>query len=113
MSSVIEKNIEGKFLQESQEKAILANDKNICVNAGAGSGKTFTILAKLIHLLDQKLAKPEEIIIVAYNNRVANELRDRILNLSESFPNLEQELKRISISIGSICLNCNKKIDSK
>ena len=112
MSSVIEKNIEGKFLQESQEKAILANDKNICVNAGAGSGKTFTILAKLIHLLDQKLAKPEEIIIVAYNNRVANELRDRILNLSESFPNLEQELKRISISIGSICLNCNKKIDS-
>ena len=88
-----EKKIEGKLLEESQKKAISASAKNICVNAGAGSGKTFTILAKVIHLLEQKLATEDEIVIVAYNTRVATELRERIFKQSKIYPNLEKQLK--------------------
>ena len=100
MVAAIEQKIEGKYLEESQKKAILESGKNILVNAGAGSGKTFTILAKILHILDQNLAKPEEIIVVAYNSRVANDLRDRLENLAEIFPNLESKIKKISVSYG-------------
>ena len=63
MSLAIDQTIEGKKIEQNQRKAILTSGENICVNAGAGSGKTFTILAKIIYILDQKLAKPEEIAI--------------------------------------------------
>jgi len=43
MATAIEQTIEGKNLEQNQRKAILTDGKNICVNAGAGSGKTFTI----------------------------------------------------------------------
>ena len=82
MSLAIEQKIEGKLLEESQKKAILESGKNILVNAGAGSGKTFTILAKILHILDQNLAKPEEIIVVACNWSVANDLKDKLQKLA-------------------------------
>ena len=94
MTLAIEQKIEGKHLEESQLKAILEPGKNILVNAGAGSGKTFTILAKILHILDQNLARPEEIIVVAYNSSVAHDLRDRLEKLAEIFPNLEKKNKK-------------------
>ena len=111
MVAAIEKKIEGKYLEESQRKAILEPGKNILVNAGAGSGKTFTILAKILHILDQNLAKPEEIIVVAYNTSVADDLRNRLENLAETFPNLENKIKRVSVANGKKCPECNEKID--
>ena len=111
MPYAIDIGIEGKKLETSQREAILANGKNVLVNAGAGSGKTFTILAKILHILDQKLAEPEEIIVVAYNNKVANDLRDRFGKLTEEFPDLAEKIKRVSISKDKICPDCNEKIN--
>ena len=111
MVEVIEQTIEGKKLEQNQKRAILTSGENICVNAGAGSGKTFTILAKIIYILDQKLAKPEEIIVVAFNNTVANELRERTKKLAKVFPEIEDELSRISISKNSTCPECKQKVD--
>ena len=74
MSLAIDQKIEGKYLEESQKKAILVPGKNVCINAGAGSGKTLTILGKIIHILDQKLAKPEQILVMAFNRKVSIEL---------------------------------------
>tara|TARA_Y100000590_G_scaffold396242_1_gene476781 strand:+ start:378 stop:3017 length:2640 start_codon:yes stop_codon:yes gene_type:complete len=100
MSLAINQKIEGKYLEESQKKAILENEKNVCVNAGAGSGKTLTILGKIIHLLDKKLAKPEEILIMAFNRRVSIELKKRVKDLAKEFPHLSKELQDISIMEG-------------
>ena len=100
MVDAIEQKIEGKYLEESQKKAILGNDKNICVNAGAGSGKTLTILGKIIHILDQKLAKPEQILVMAFNRRVSIELKKRVNDLAKEFPHLSKELQDISILKG-------------
>ena len=83
MVSAIDQIIEGKKLEESQKEAILAEGKNVCVNAGAGSGKTLTILGKIIHLLDKKLAKPEEILIMAFNRKVSIELKKRVNDLAK------------------------------
>ena len=82
MGYAIDFGVEGKKLDESQRAAVLETGKNILVNAGAGSGKTSTILAKIINILDQNLAEPEEILVVAYNTHVAEELRDRLEKLA-------------------------------
>ena len=74
MSLAIDQKIEGKYLEESQKKAILENDKNVCVNAGAGSGKTLTIIGKIIDIFDKKLAEPENIVVISYNTKVAEDL---------------------------------------
>ena len=100
MVAAIEQKIEGKYLEESQRKAILENDKNVCVNAGAGSGKKINILGKIIHILDQKLAKPEQILVMAFNRRVSIELKKRVNDLAKEFPHLSKELQDISILKG-------------
>ena len=82
MSLAIDQTIEGKKLEESQKEAIREPGDNICVNAGAGSGKTLTILGKLIDILDKKLAKPNEILVMAFNRNVAEDLQKRVAKLS-------------------------------
>lgn len=110
MVLAIEQKIEGQYLEESQKEAILKSGKNILVNAGAGSGKTKTIVGKIIHILDQNLAEPEEIIVVAYNNPVVVDLKKRFKDLSEEFPNLKDKIKRLLIhTFHSYCYDKLKK----
>ena len=49
-------------LDKYQTKAVKSKAKNLLVIAGAGSGKTFTIIAKVKYLI-QKNTKPEEILL--------------------------------------------------
>ena len=111
MGYAIDFGVEGKKLDESQRAAVLETGKNILVNAGAGSGKTSTILAKILNILDQNLAEPEEILVVAYNTHVAEELRDRLEKLAEAFPNLKDKIEKVSITKDKICHGCNEKIN--
>ena len=100
MADAIDQKIEGKYLEESQKEAIRKPEENICINAGAGSGKTLTILGKIIHILDKKSAKPEEILVMAFNRSVAIQLRKRVNALSKEFPDLLKDLEKISITKG-------------
>lgn len=109
MTLAIDQNLGDRELEKSQKDAILLKGKNICVNAGAGSGKTFTILGKILHILDQKLAKPEEIVVMAYNNNVADELRKRFKSLVKNFKFLSDDINKISFSKESICPQCDKQ----
>ncbi len=122
MVDAIDQTIEGKKLEESQKEAIRAPGDNICVNAGAGSGKTLTILGKLIDILDKKLAKPNEILVMAFNRNVAEDLQKRVAKLGKEFPNLSKDLEKISIAEGterkihtfhSFCFNEVKKKENK
>ncbi len=105
MRLAIDQKLDDRELDKSQKKAIQIKSKNVCVNAGAGSGKTYTILGKLLHILDQKLARPEEIIVMAYNNNVAEELRARFQKISNYFENLEQDIQKIAFSKNLIANN--------
>jgi DNA helicase-4 len=71
-------NINLKGLIPSQKKAVLTDDDSTLINAGAGSGKTKTILHKLAYLIDNNLCKPDEVLVLAYNRNVKEELIERI-----------------------------------
>ncbi len=73
------KNIDNNiFLDEDQRKIILTDEKYIMVIAGAGSGKTTTISAKVNYLIERQHIKDEEILVISFTNKAVKELDDRI-----------------------------------
>jgi len=70
-------NIDGKSLDIQQRNAIVIDEKNNLVIAGAGSGKTLTILGKVLYLLKCGIS-PEEILLIAFTKKSAGELEERI-----------------------------------
>ena len=57
-----------KFIREElqQRTAIITDEDNNLVIAGAGSGKTTTIVGKVKYIIDRYKAKPEEIPLISF-----------------------------------------------
>lgn len=68
----------GYYLDSEQEKIVLDNSKNILVVAGAGSGKTLTILGKINYLIKYKNIKPDEILCISFTRDASNSLKEKI-----------------------------------
>lgn len=71
--------INGYKLDEEQENIVYNNSDYLLVVAGAGSGKTLTILGKIKHLLETGI-KPEEIICISFTNEACNSLKEKLKN---------------------------------
>ena len=65
-------------LDEEQRTAVLTDEDNILLIAGAGAGKTTTLAAKARYLVEKQGVKPEDILIVSFTNKAVNELKERI-----------------------------------
>lgn len=65
-------------LDEEQRRAILTDEDYSLVIAGAGSGKTTTMAAKVKYLVDKCNIDPKKIILLAFTNKAALELSERI-----------------------------------
>lgn len=65
-------------LDEEQKKAIVEDSDYVLLVAGAGSGKTTTMAAKVKYLVDIKNIKPEEILVISFTNQATKELQMRI-----------------------------------
>jgi len=65
-------------LTPSQREAVLHDEDNVLVLAGAGTGKTSTLVAKVGYLLRKGLARPEELLLLAFTRKAADELRERL-----------------------------------
>ncbi|WP_214694260.1 UvrD-helicase domain-containing protein [Exiguobacterium sp. s160] len=72
--------IDGKSLDLQQRKAVVVDEDANLVVAGAGSGKTLTISAKVKYLVDRKGIRPEEILLISFTNKSAEEMEERIKN---------------------------------
>ena len=66
------------LLDNEQRKIILTDEKYLMVIAGAGSGKTTTISAKVNYLIEKLKINDEEIIVISFTNKAVKELDDRI-----------------------------------
>ena len=71
-------NIDGKSLDMQQREAVVTDEDRILVLAGAGSGKTLTIAGKVKYLCDVKNVSPEEILLISFTKKSAQEMTDRI-----------------------------------
>lgn len=69
---------ENILLDEEQRKAILTDEDYSLVIAGAGSGKTTTMAAKVKYLIEKCNISPNKIILLAFTNKAAYELEERI-----------------------------------
>ena len=74
--------VQGYPLNDDQVNAILHDEDRALVVAGAGAGKTSTIVGKVDYLLAAGLARPEELLLLAYTRKAAEEMRHRIQSLT-------------------------------
>lgn len=79
-------NIEEKKLDEQQRTAVITDEYSNLIIAGAGSGKTLTIIGKVQYLTEQKKIFPQDILLLSFTKKTVAELNDRLLKI---VPDLE------------------------
>ncbi len=78
--TVLFSQLESSPLNLSQQQAVLLNDDHNLVLAGAGSGKTSVLTARVAYLLQSHLAQAEEMLLIAFGKEAANEMAQRLKN---------------------------------
>ena len=90
----------------SQSAAIIHPLAPLMIIAGAGTGKTTTLLHRIFYLIEHFKLKPENILTITYTEKAASELKTRIVN--EIGSNAEAML--IS-TFHAFCFNLVKEYD--
>jgi len=85
-------------LNELQREAVISDEKRLLVLAGAGSGKTKTLLQKIIYLIEEKGVSPSDILAITFTKNAANEMIDRLIISADTTKQYEKKLfdKRLS-----------------
>lgn len=71
-------------LNEKQTEAVVSEEKRLLVLAGAGSGKTKTLLQKIVYLIEEKAVSPSNILAITFAKNAANEMIDRLILSADS-----------------------------
>lgn len=75
-----------KSLNKEQKKAVTFEGKPLLVLAGAGSGKTRVLTHRTAWFIQKNKVKPENLILLTFTNKAADEMKNRIINLSQQKP---------------------------
>jgi len=79
-------------LNDKQRDAVVSDDKRLLVLAGAGSGKTKTLIQKLIYLIEEKGVSPSSILAITFTKNAANEMIDRLIISADTSEEYKKQL---------------------
>ncbi len=71
--------LEENPLTNKQIESVVTEEDATLVVAGAGTGKTSSVVGKIGYLIESERAKPEDILALAFNRDAAQEMRERVL----------------------------------
>jgi len=79
-----------KRLNSSQAKAVKTIDGPVLILAGAGSGKTTTIVSRLAYLIKEVGIAPSSTLTLTFTNKAAREMKERAMSMIDynSYPPL-------------------------
>ena len=66
------------YLNSAQQDAVKTINGPLMILAGAGSGKTKTLVSKIIYLIEEKNVGPFRILALTFSNRAAREMKERV-----------------------------------
>ncbi len=90
------------------QRAAVEDDSNAClVNANVGSGKTTVLITKIMYLHYAKQIPYENMVVLTFTNKAADEIRERLIKLEETVT--EEELQWFGTFHG-VCLSLLKKV---
>ena len=72
-------NVEGRPLDMQQMACVVKEPRSHLVIAGAGTGKTTTILGKVKYLLATNAVAPQELLVLSFTNAAATEMKNRLM----------------------------------
>jgi DNA helicase-2/ATP-dependent DNA helicase PcrA len=70
-------------LDDDQTEAVLFGPEPLLVMAGAGSGKTSLLTARIAHMIDTGLVAPDKMFVSAFTRAAANEMKERVELLTD------------------------------
>ena len=96
-------------LNDGQRQAVITTEGPLLIIAGPGSGKTHTLVERILYLIIQKFVSPKNILVSTFTEKAAAELITRVSNRL-----LEQNI-RMNINemyIGTFHSICLRMLDS-
>lgn len=92
-------------LNDRQQEAVCSDASTTAVVAGPGTGKTKTLTARVVHLINEKKLPPESIACVTFTQKAAEEMKTRLTQL------LPKQAKKVHIgTFHSLCLKLLKGV---
>ncbi|MCI0568792.1 MAG: UvrD-helicase domain-containing protein, partial [Acidobacteria bacterium] len=90
----------------AQENAVLGDQREICVTAGAGSGKTRVLVERFVRLVLEKAIPVDAILAITFTEKAAADMKERIARAFEE-ARAEEERRKVEFSyistIDSFC----------
>lgn len=99
---------------DAQKRAINITQNNSQIIACAGSGKTTTMVAKILKLIETENLRPENIVAITYTEKAATSLKQKIYKeYEEKFKNIEGLANMYIGTIHGYCLYILQEFSDK
>ena len=70
-----------KNLNKAQKEAVMSLDGPLLIVAGAGSGKTKVLTARIANIIKERKAFPNQVLAVTFTNKAAKEMQTRVSSM--------------------------------